>query len=467
LAALVASPLLVSGCASDAGQGESNEASASESAGTTDTGDGGEELRPNWHQDIAPLVALHCESCHQSGGIAPFSMEDYESTAQWSTLMSAHVQAETMPPWHARDTADCTTPQAFLGDPRLDDETKQLFADWSAAGAPEGNPANAAEVPAPPSLHLEDPTQVVDMSGSVSIEAEGNKLDFVHCLSFDPELSEDVYVDAMEVLPGNDAIAHHVLIYIDEAAESASWDGGVLENCDGGSGVSGGKLIGGWVPGSLPQTYPDGVAVPIPAGSRLVFNYHYHATGGSPEIDDSSQLALRYSSEEPDWIADFSLIGNYPLEVVDGIGAEDPPFWIPANEENHVETMRFTMPPIPEIVDLRLFTIANHAHVIATDILTTIEPANGDPQWCALQTPGWDFDWQRIYRYDVDVADAPRVRSGDIIRVRCTYNNSLSNPALPPALAEQGLTEPVEVFLGEETLDEMCLAAFGTARKNF
>ena len=42
------------------------------------------------------------------------------------------------------------------------------------------------------------------------------------------------------------------------------------------------RLVAGWVPGGLPMEPPQGVAVELPAGSRLVLNVHYHATGGGP-----------------------------------------------------------------------------------------------------------------------------------------------------------------------------------------
>ena len=48
-------------------------------------------------------------------------------------------------------------------------------------------------------------------------------------------------------------------------------------------------------------------------------------------------------------------------------------------------------------------------------------------------------------------------RVGDTIQVRCTYDNSLDNELVSSALQQRGLTAPVDVKLGESTLDEMCL----------
>jgi hypothetical protein len=52
------------------------------------------------------------------------------------------------------------------------------------------------------------------------------------------------------------------------------------------------------------------------------------------------------------------------------------------------------------------------------------------------------------------------VQGGDILRMRCTYDNTLDNPFVADALSSMGMTTPGDVFLGEETLDEMCLAVF-------
>ena len=88
------------------------------------------------------------------------------------------------------------------------------------------------------------------------------------------------------------------------------------------------------------------------------------------------------------------------------------------------------------------------------------KPANvTDPDTeCFLQTPAWDFNWQRIYNYDAPIEQLPILRPGDALNMRCTYDNTLNNPFVKIALDLKGLTDPVSVKLGETTLDEMCLA---------
>jgi hypothetical protein len=80
-----------------------------------------------------------------------------------------------------------------------------------------------------------------------------------------------------------------------------------------------------------------------------------------------------------------------------------------------------------------------------------------------IQTPHWDYGWQRLYEFDVPVEESFALQPGDAVRIRCTYDNTLDNPDLAGALAEQGLDAPTDVALGEGTLDEMCLAGIAVA----
>jgi hypothetical protein len=108
-------------------------------------------------------------------------------------------------------------------------------------------------------------------------------------------------------------------------------------------------------------------------------------------------------------------------------------------------------------------------HYVGTDMLVKLvhnDPVGDEPdEECLVQTPNWDFGWQRAYAYDAPLDAVPQLRSGDELHMRCDYNNSMSNPFVVQALAEQGLDGPVDVHLGEETLDEMCLGVFGIAIK--
>ena len=175
----------------------------------------------------------------------------------------------------------------------------------------------------------------------------------------------------------------------------------------------------------------------------------------------------------PTYVSTLSLIGNAHAQQASGMGLQPgagdtagPEFRIPANAQDHIESMRFALPAATP--EYRLWTVASHMHYVGTDmrIGITRAAAGSEPaEECLLETPKWDFNWQRGYQYDVPIDQAPTVKAGDVLNLRCTYDNSSRNSFVQNALAEQGLTEPRDVVLGEETLDEMCLGVFGLAQK--
>ena len=126
----------------------------------------------------------------------------------------------------------------------------------------------------------------------------------------DTGFTEDKWIQAAEVKPSCRAVVHHVLIFVQPPSEplvlnpeamapqkgagggtgAAAGGGG---NARGGAGVRGrprsrggngdGGFISKWlaaaVPGARPILLPEGMAKRVPAGSRLVIQIHYTATG--------------------------------------------------------------------------------------------------------------------------------------------------------------------------------------------
>jgi hypothetical protein len=441
--------------------GDGNDGDGDGDGGTADDGadDGAAGERPNWHQDIAPFVAAHCGGCHTEGGIGTFSMDTYEDTMPYGGLMLAYVEQGLMPPWHAVETEECQPPHAFKHDARLEPDEIQLLRDLNELGLPEGDQALAAPIPPAASLDLADPTVTVTMNGSIPVEAQGTKLDYFHCLSFDPGNDQDVFVDGLQVIPGNERIVHHVLVFVDTAQASASWSDGISLNCGGGAGIDAAQLVGGWVPGGLPIETPEGVGVRLPAGARLIFNVHYHANILGPEVDEGTGLALRFGTATPAYVAEFALIG------APGAGSlTTAPFVIEPGAAGHQEVIEYAVPSL-QGADVRVWSVTNHMHKVGVDMKTSL--VRGGDETCLVQTPFWDFDWQRLYAYDVPIGEVVQLQDGDVVRVRCTYDNTLDNPAVVEALEEVGLDQPQRVELGEETLDEMCLAGVGFAIRSF
>jgi hypothetical protein len=430
---------------------------------------------PTWYQDVAPIVARSCTGCHKPGGIAPFALTQYEAARGFAQLMSMRVHDETMPPWGAIDTPECKPRLPWKQDLRLSAAEKSIIKRWADAGAPAGDAKKAAPVPDPPSIDLSNTTKRLTMAAP--FVTQGNRDQF-RCFPLPYKFEQDVWMTGLQVVPGNSRVVHHVVVYLDEQDKSSALVGpdGSFE-CFGGPGVTPASLLGAWAPGVTPLETPDGVGIPIKKGSRVVLNVHYHPAGRTET--DASSLDLRWTTTKTPWQGLMALIGNFKdrdAKTGDGLlpGPNDPPagpaFVIPAGAKNHTEDQRFTLPN-SLLLGGRLFGTGAHMHYVGTDMRIEIDRSGrlggnlqGDPvSECLLETPRWDFSWQRGYGYDAALDKLPSLRAGDVLRMRCTYNNTMDNPHVRQALAEQGLSAPRDVRLGEQTLDEMCLGAFGIA----
>ncbi|HVY29374.1 MAG TPA: hypothetical protein VHB79_22600 [Polyangiaceae bacterium] len=460
--------------------GSSDDAGKGASGGNGTSGEA-----PTWHRDIAPLVTQRCTGCHQDGGISPFSLETYEQAKMWSPTFDAVLRTGIMPPFLARDTDDCKPRLGYKDDLRLSPEQVELFKRWNDAGCPEGDPETAAELPAPPELQLKNAEVSVTIPGPVTVDGPGDK--FV-CFSLAPDLTplaatgpeaallgDRVLIDGIQVTPGNKTIVHHVLVYADADGQSATLAGDKgYYDCFGGPKLDSPQLIMAWAPGSTPVVAPEGVAMAIPSKGRLVLQVHYHPTK-TGQMDEATSLQLRgYGAGIPAYVAASTLMGNAKAQKADGMGLQPDPddtgkpsFVIPAGATNHSESMLFKMPAT--LTESRIWIVGTHMHYVGTNMRIAVKrssPVGDEPaDECLLDTPKWDFNWQRGYAFDVPIEQAPAVRAGDIVELRCDYDNSMNNPYVQKALAEQGLQEPRDVPLGEETLDEMCLGVFGIAQK--
>jgi hypothetical protein len=455
------SPLALSACGEDPANAESETGENGDGDGDPGDGDGDTAaLRPNWHQDIAPLVHANCVGCHIEGSIAPFSLETYAQAWPWGALMSDAVDDGLMPPWGAIETDECQPTHDWANDLRLSDADKQLVADWVTAGTPEGDPADAVALPTPPDLDLQNPSATFQNPSAFTVG--GNEDSFI-CYSIDPGLTSDVWITGLQIVPDNAQVVHHVLVYADPSANSAAVAGpDGSYPCFGTAGVDGANLLGTWVPGAVPIVMPDGVGLPMPAGSRVILAYHYHPTGAGDEIDQSS-LALQWVDSKPPYEGLVDLLGNFPTAPGLEPGPNDPGgtalFVIPADVSDHTETMSITLPDLLPPIDL--FTVGTHMHYAGVDMKVWLE-RDGE-EICLIQTPRWDFNWQRTYNIDAAIGQFPKVQGGDVVKLRCTYNNTLDNPLLAEALASEGLDAPTTVLLGESSIEEMCLLIFGLA----
>ncbi|MDI3286607.1 hypothetical protein [Polyangium sp. 15x6] len=442
---------------------------------SSEPSDAGTAAGPTFHKDVAPILQKHCQSCHSPGQIASFSLIEYEQVKNLAGLIVMRTQDGTMPPWGAIDTDECTPRFGWQHDSRLSDAELATLEAWGNAGAPEGDPKDAP---------AGEPTKGVDLA-RVDLTLQPKKpfvasgeQDQLICFVLDPELTEDVYVSASKIVPGNLKVDHHGVVFVDPEGESlalANADG--YYECFGSLGLEKSRFLTPWVPGAQPTVFPSNAGAFVPAGSKLVLQMHYHAAGTTAD-PDSTKVELQFHPGVPEYRAEFLPVA-VPVPLPDGDGLQPGPddangieFRIPAGAKAHTEMVRLTLPsevggqPLPE---MKVYSVMNHMHYVGVDGKITVRRAaaqGSDPaNECLLQTK-WDFNWQQTYTYDATIENLPTLRGGDIIDVRCTYDNTLDNPFLKRALIEQHLTSPQDVTYGETTLDEMCVGILNTFVKN-
>jgi hypothetical protein len=388
--------------------------------------------QPTYSNEVSRIFQAKCQICHRTGDIAPFALENYERAVVWSEDIARVLTDKSMPPWK---------PVADYGDFRdsfqLNDYERKTILDWIKNGTPEGDPA---ELPAPQVVSgdwpLGEPDRTLQMA-EVYTPPRGS--DVYRCFVIPTNFSDNVYLSAIDVLPGARNIVHHVLLYQDLEGvgdKLNGLDGQPGYSCFGGTGIaiSANNLnsqLGGWAPGQRTRHLPDGIGIELLKGAKIIMQVHYYPVGRTG--DDQTRIGLYFAKKDV----------HQRLFMIPVLNQS---FKIPANAEKYDVTA--TLNVIPGL-DAQAIWIYPHMHMLGQQI--KIDLINADKSVTPMIfEDSWNFNWQGSYTY----RDPVPVKSGSTVRVKCTFNNSESNPKNP--------NNPiVDVKWGERTTDEMCLAFAG------
>lgn len=390
-----------------------------------------------WADNVAPILFNKCASCHRPQGIAPFSLLTYTDAFTYRQSISAAVSSRHMPPWPPDDNY-----VHFTGARTLSASEISTIVNWVNSGGASGNIGNAPAPPAAPVNALGTPDTELRMPDYTSTASNG---DIYQCFVLPLRLSTGKFVSAMEVVPGNNSIVHHVLVFQDTSANHAAQ---LLDNASpgpgytsfGGIGVSSAIMMDAWVPGQTVKKLPAIFGKRIYPNSDLVIQVHYPA--GSAGKLDSTKVRIYYNNNTTARDVRIEPIMNHLAPtLVNG------PLTIPANTTRTFEE-RFT---IPAFLKATVLAVGPHMHLIGESIKSFANKPNGDTIRF-IDIPHWDFHWQGQYYYQKPVI----VDGGSTIRAFATYNNTSSNPHNPN-------NPPQTVNLGEATTDEMMLVYFAFA----
>jgi hypothetical protein len=397
-----------------------------------------------WADDIAPIVRDHCVDCHQAGGTT-FPLTTWAEAESFAPLIASAVREGRMPPWAAERSETCEPPHGFERDLRLTAGEIATLEAWSDAGAPEGEPIAPLVSPWVP--QTVEPEEIWSVDEAFFIDTVE---DAVVCKNVGSPLEARAWLEAAELDPADLSVAHHATLLVDleGVTDFEEWT-----DCPGGVGQLMPVLF--WAPGTDPFFAPERSGIPVPPGAQFVVQMHYHPT--SPVgVVTPPRVLLDWTDGEPDREAYLLLLGNAKDPES---GLYDDEFLVPAGADAHVETMADVLPHRRD-VEAKVWAVGHHMHRYGRAM--TSRMISGDSEGlCLLDTPTWDFDWHRLYRYDADEAELPVVRGQDRIELSCTYGNTLDFAGARQSILEAGLTEPVDVTLGAGPTEEMCSVLLG------
>jgi peroxiredoxin/mono/diheme cytochrome c family protein len=357
-----------------------------------------------YSKHIAPLVQKRCQECHRPGEIGPFSLLSYDDAKGWAETIREVVREERMPPWYADPKYG-----KFANDRRLSPEERDLLLAWVKAGCPKGD---EQDLP-PPVKWVEGwkigkPDAVYRMPAEFKVPATG-VLPYKR-FTVDPGLKEDAWVQAAECRPGNRAVVHHVLVYIQAP-------GRPIYGLDG----SAATLVG-WAPGDMPARYAPGTAKRLPAGAKLVFEVHYTPNG--TEQTDRSSVGVIFAPKPPERVVQVNILANMTLRI-------------PAGAAAHREQLDFTFRD-----DALLLGFMPHMHLRGTSARYEATYPDGRTE-TLLSVPDYDFGWQSGYKFSEPLL----MPKGTKLRWIGTWDNSADNPRNPDPKKD--------VRWGLQTWDEM------------
>ena len=368
-------------------------------------------------KDVAPILYNRCIECHRPGEIAPMSLVTYQDARPWAKSIKQRVVERSMPPW----SADSRHAGKFTNDPSLSQKEVDTIVAWVNGGAPKGEDKDLP--PAPKFTEgwtIGKPDAVLSMQEEYAVPADGT-VPYLY-FTIPTGFTEDKWVRAMEIRPGNRGVVHHVIAFSQDPGGSR--DGG-------GEAQRGRNQLGGVTPNKTGVTFGPGTARLIKAGSNIVFQMHYTTNGEATK--DRTSIGLIFTKEPP----------TRTLATGNALNAR---FVIPPGEANHEVKSSTTFRE-----DVHLTSFMPHMHYRGKDFTYTAVYPDGRSE-VLLSVPKYDFNWQLTYVLKEPVS----LPKGTRLDCVAHFDNSAGNKFNPDPAKE--------VRWGDQTWEEMMIGWYGYTR---
>ena len=369
---------------------------------------------PDYAAEVAPIIAEQCVSCHREGGIGPFAMDSHLMLQGWAPMIREVLLTKRMPPTQVDPSIGHFSNARYISDADM-----QILVHWIDAGTPRGtaviDPLTEIHLPSWKSWTLGEPDYIVT-APKMEIPATG-VLDYIN-VNVELPFTEDKWVKAVQFIPGDESVLHHLLTYVTAPAED--FDGG-----EANARSVARRFLEGYAPGKVDaMTFPEDTGVYIPAGHKLSMQFHFTTNGRA--TTDETRLGLYMYDEPPKY-------ENFTRSVASQ-------FRIPAFAQDYESAASYVFEEDVVITGLRA-----HMHFRGKDMKFSVENQDGS-MTDLLSVPNYSYAWQPTYEFVEPVL----VKAGTKVHVTGAFDNSEYNPANPDPSKELtfGLQSWDEMFIG-------------------
>ena len=160
---------------------------------------------PSYSQDIAPVLAEQCASCHREGGVAPFAMDRHTMVQGWSPMIREVLMTKRMPPGQIDGHIG-----EFINDRLVDNDDIRNIIAWVEAGAPkDGDSDPLTELTWPESKWaFGAPDMILDIPAT-TVPATGSGVFVNVAVTFD--MDEDRWLKGSQIIAGDRTVLHHTV----------------------------------------------------------------------------------------------------------------------------------------------------------------------------------------------------------------------------------------------------------------
>jgi hypothetical protein len=379
-----------------------------------------------FHKDVLPILEKRCQECHRPGEIAPMSLLTYADTRPWAKSIREAVLTRKMPPWFAD-----TKYGHFANDRALSQSEIDTLVNWVDGGATEGDPKDAPQPREwPQGWAIGTPDAIFEMPKPFPIPAQGT-IDYQYII-IPTHFSSDRWIQKVEVRPSYTRVVHHAVVYIREPG--SKWlegqPGSVAFSLPLAKSFTTSDVLMVYTPGNSLDQWKRGMAKKIKAGSDLVLQMHYTASG--QKVMDRTRIAVVFAKEPPKQAVLTLQMGN-------------DKFLIPPGDPSYRVSVSGTLPN-----DALLISLFPHMHLRGKAFEYAVVRPNGNNE-TLLKINGYDFNWQLNYR----LSEPRLIPAGTRLLWTAYFDNSSNNPRNPDPGAE--------VRFGEQSWEEMMIGFFDVA----